>query len=57
VQGIGSKGESKNWYERVPKLVETIHETAVTTLWNKQVKAHRTIHNFKRDITIGVMRK
>jgi len=29
----------------------------VTTLWNKQVKVHRTVCNSTRDITIGVMRK
>ena len=55
--GVLVKLENKNWYKRVPKLVETSHETTVTTIWNKQVKVHRTVRNSKRDITIGVMRK
>jgi len=53
---IGVKWENRDWYEHVPKLVETRHETKVTTLWKKQVKAHRTIRNIESNITIGLMR-
>jgi len=41
----------------MPKLVEgKSHVTMVTTLWNKQMEAHKTIRSIKPDITIGVMR-
>jgi hypothetical protein len=42
--------DNNHWYERVPKLVETIHEGEVTVLWNLQVQTDRTIRNIKPDI-------
>ena len=41
-----------NWYEHVPKLVETSQEGKVTILWNQQVQTDRTIPNNKPDIII-----
>ena len=56
VEENGSKMENKDSYGHVPKVVEANHEIRLTKLWKKHVKAHRTKHNIKRDITIGVMK-
>jgi hypothetical protein len=44
------KVEDKQWYEHVPKLVETSHEYKVTVLWNQQVTTDRTRHDNEPDI-------
>jgi len=44
--------DKKQWYERVPKLVEASQGSKVTILWNQQVQTDRTIHNNKPDIII-----
>ena len=41
-----------NWYEHVPKSVETSKGGKVTILWNQQVQTDRTIPNNKPDIII-----
>jgi hypothetical protein len=41
-----------NWYEHVPKSVETGQGGNVTILWNQQVQTDRTIPNNKPDIII-----
>jgi hypothetical protein len=41
-----------NWYESVPKSVETTQGGKITILWNQQVKNDRTIPNNKPDIII-----
>jgi hypothetical protein len=38
-------------------MSRTDHETKVTTLWNQQMKSHRTIRNIKQDNMFGVMIK
>ena len=48
----GHRWTKKNWYEHVPKSVETSQEGKVTILWNQQVQTDRTIHNNKPDIII-----
>ena len=49
---IGVQMEKKQWYEHVPKSVETNQGGKVTILWNRQVQTDRTIHNNKPDIII-----
>jgi hypothetical protein len=46
---IGVKLDNEQWYERVPKSVETSPEGKVTILWNQQVQTDRTIPNNKPD--------
>jgi len=46
------KLDKKQWYEHVPKSVETIQGGKVTILWNQQVQTDRTILNNKPDIII-----
>ena len=41
-----------NWYEYVPKSVETGQGGNVTILWNQKVQTDRTIPNNKPDIII-----
>jgi hypothetical protein len=41
-----------NWYEHVPKAVETCQGGNVTVLWNQQVQTDRTIPNNKPDTII-----
>ena len=41
-----------NWYEHVPKSVETSQGGKVTILWNQQVQTDRTIPNNKPDVII-----
>jgi hypothetical protein len=41
-----------NWYENVPKFVETSKGGKVTILWNQQMQTDRTISNTKPDIII-----
>jgi hypothetical protein len=41
----GLKSENKQWYDHVPKSVETSHKGKVTILWNQQVQTNRTIPN------------
>ena len=45
----GTIGQKKNWYEHVPKSVETSKGGKV---WNQQVQTDRTIPNNKPDIII-----
>ena len=40
----------KQWYEHVPKSVETSKGNKVITLWNQQVQTDRTIPSNKPDI-------
>jgi hypothetical protein len=40
----------KDWYEHVPKSVETSQGGKVTILWNQQQKTDRAIPNNKPDI-------
>ena len=35
---MGVKLDSEQWYDHVPKSVETSHEGKVTVLWNQQVE-------------------
>ena len=44
--------KKKNWYEHVPKSVETSKRGKVTIFWNQQVQTYRTIPNNKPDIII-----
>jgi len=44
--------DKKDWYEHVPKSVETSQGGKVTILWNQQVQTDRTIPNNKPDIII-----
>jgi len=46
------KLDKKQWYEHVPKSVETIQGGKVIILWNQQVQTDRTILNNKPDIII-----
>jgi len=50
----GSRGTigQKQWYECVPKSVETSQGGKVTILWNQQVQTDRTISSNKPDIII-----
>jgi hypothetical protein len=48
----GVQLDKKQWYEHVPKSVETGREGKVTILWNQQVEPDRTISNNKPDIII-----
>jgi hypothetical protein len=41
-----------NWYEHVPKSVETSQGGKVTILWNQQVQTDRTNPNNKPDVII-----
>jgi len=50
MQGTGLQLDKKQWYEHVPKSVETSQGGKVTTLWNQQVQTDRTIPNNKPDI-------
>jgi len=43
----------KDWYENVPKSVETNQGGKVTILWNQQVQTDRPIPNNKPDIIIS----
>ena len=47
-----NNNNNSNWYEHVPKLVETGQGGNVTILWNQQVQSDRTIPNNKPDIII-----
>jgi len=44
--------DKKQWYEHVPKSVETSQGGEVSILWNQQVQTDRTIPNNKPDIII-----
>ena len=50
----GNSGEigQKQWYEHVPKSVETSQGGKVNVLWNQQVESDRTIPNNKPDIIV-----
>ena len=48
----GVQLDKKEWYEHVPKPVETGQGGNVTILWNQQVQTDRTISNNKPDIII-----
>jgi hypothetical protein len=52
MQGNRDKIRPKNWYEHVPKSVETSRGGKVTILWDQQVQTDRTIPNNKSDIVI-----
>jgi hypothetical protein len=49
---MGVKLDNEQWYDHIPKSVETSHEGNVTILWNQQVLTDRTIPNNKTDIII-----
>jgi len=48
----GVQLDKKQWYEYVPKLVDTSQGGKITILWNQQVQTDRTIPNNKSDIII-----
>jgi hypothetical protein len=48
----GVQLDTKNWYEHVPKTVETSRGGKVTILWNQKIQTDRTIHSNKPDIVI-----
>jgi len=48
----GVELDRKQWYEHVPKSVETNQGGKVTILWNQQIQTDRTIPNNKPDIII-----
>ena len=48
----GVKLDKNQWYEHVPKSVETSQGAKVTRLWNEQVQTDRSIPNNKPDIII-----
>ena len=48
----GVQLDRKQWYEHVPKSVETDQGGKVAILWNQQVQTDRTIPNNKPDIII-----
>jgi hypothetical protein len=52
MQGNRGTLRQKNWYEHVPKSVETSRGGKVTILWNQQVQTDRTIPNNKPGIVI-----
>jgi len=39
---IGVKLDNKDWYDHVPKSIETSHEDKVTKLWNQKILTDRT---------------
>ena len=47
----GVQLDKKQWYEHVPKSVETSQEGKVTIWWNPEVQTDRTVPNNKPDIT------
>jgi hypothetical protein len=44
--------DKKQWYEHVPKSVQTGQGGNITILWNQQVQTDGTIPNNKPDIII-----
>jgi len=48
----GGQLDKKQWYEHVPKSVETSQRGKVIILWNQQIQTDRTIPNNKSDIII-----
>jgi len=52
IKETGAQLDQKNWYERVPKSVETIQRGKVTILRNQQIQTDRTIPYNKSDIII-----
>ena len=48
----GQSWTKKNWYEHVPKSVETSQGGKVTIMWNKKIQTDRTIPNNKPHIII-----
>jgi len=50
MQGNGGTIGQKQWYEHVPKSIETRQGGKVNILWNQQVQTDRTIPNNKPDI-------
>jgi hypothetical protein len=48
----GVELDNEQWYEHVPKLLETDNEGKVTILWNKPVQTDRTVRKNKPDIII-----
>jgi len=47
-----AKLDNRQWYDRVPKSLETSYEGEVTVLWNQQVRTDRIIPNNKPHIII-----
>jgi hypothetical protein len=47
-----NNNNNKNWYEHVPKSVETTLGGKIAILWNQQVQTDRTIPSNKPDIII-----
>jgi len=52
MQGNRGTTGQKNWYEHVPKSVETSQGGKVTILWNQQIQTDSTNPNNKPDIII-----
>ena len=50
--GYKKNNNNNNWYEHVPKSVETGQGGNIAILWNQQVQTDRTIPNNKPDIII-----
>jgi len=42
---ISVKLDNEEWYDHVPKLLETILEVKLTSLWNKHTQTDRTIRS------------
>jgi hypothetical protein len=49
---IGVKIDNKDWFDHVPKSVETSHEGKVIILWSQHVRNGRTVPNNRLDIDI-----
>ena len=52
MQGNSGTVGQKQWYEHVPKSVETSQGGKVTILWNQHIQTDRTVRNNKPDIII-----
>jgi hypothetical protein len=50
MEGNRGRNGQKDWYEHVPKSVETNQGGKVTILWNQQVQTDRTVPSNKPDI-------
>ena len=50
--GYKKNNNNNNWYEHVPKSVETGQGGNIAILWNQKVQTDRTIPNNKPDIII-----
>jgi len=57
MQGNRGTTGQKQWYEHVPRSLETSQGGKVTILWNQQVQTGRTIPSNKPDIIILINEK